>query len=41
MIVQDMVYGSKGDMDENEMDEYIDGVLDNLWMIQNDNTLNG
>ena len=26
---------------EEDMDKYIDEVLDNLWMIQNDNDLNG
>ena len=29
------------DMYEEDMDKYIDEVLDNLWMIQNDNDFNG
>ena len=29
------------DMYEEDMDKYIDEVLDNLWMIQNDNELRG
>ena len=28
-------------VDEEDMDKYIDGVLDNLWRIQNDNDFNG
>lgn len=29
------------DMAEDDMDVYIDEVLDNLWVIQNDNDFNG
>ena len=38
-IIEDVIGEDRESLDN--MDEYIDEVLDNLWMIQNDNTLNG
>jgi len=38
-IIEDVL--DNNDMYEEDMDKYIDEVLDNLWRIQNDNDFNG
>ena len=38
-IIEDVL--DEDDMYDDDMDKYIDEVLDNLWMIQNDNELRG
>jgi len=38
-IIEDVL--DEDDMYDEDMDKYIDEVLDNLWMIQNDNELRG
>ena len=38
-IIEDVL--DEDDMYDDDMDKYIDEVLDNLWIIQNDNELRG
>lgn len=38
-IIEDVL--DEDDMYDDDMDKYIDEVLDNLWIIQNDNDLRG
>ena len=38
-IIEDVL--DEDDMYDEDMDKYIDEVLDNLWMIQNENELRG